>query len=782
MASNTITTSLVLKTGAFNRKLTAVQNKLNVLSGTGKLVGRTMGYAVVGGLLAAGAASVKAAIDFDLTIAKLKALAGPENANGVARLAQTARKLGENSIYTASQVAEMQLSLKKLGLEVSTIDSMSDSVLKFATAMDVDVNTAGETVINTMKKFTNSFSEFGTEQEKAAAISEQFAAATVNSALRFDTLRSSLNYAGAEANAAGFSFDQTAAILGKLADAGFNSSRGGVILRKVLQSVGKEGGDTVENFKGLIKNQKEFNEVMKIVGVRAAGGTLALGGLGEEIDELAEKIRTSEGQVDAFSDAVEGAFMGRLKNVVSAIEEVGIALLTQFEEPIKRAISSFARLIRTIDSDDVRQFGETLMFLGKAFIASQIISLSAGLYKNLSVLFGAFMQIAKSGFGRIIAAELGLLRGGIMMLGGPVLIALGAMTLGLQDLYDKFQRAKAEIANYEAQVAGAERTQRSVNEAFAELKDMDAGEVYKRIKEGAIETMLAWEAGDFAADGKTVGELFIPIDTYNDLKERAKIAAAFTGRSFAEELARAIKKDYGTSIAEDLVKASDSASKALEGTEGRKAVENLEGLNAIGFTKFIAGTKLVDEAASGAAIALLEQSDSVKELLKNRELAQGYTAIGLDSVLGEDTDWEQQQADANLLLEQASQLQTAFEGVGSIIGNAFHQAATGARSFGDALKQNLISAISAVISKLIALSAAYGLAAIAKAFLDGGTSIAQGAAQITSSGIGSFLGQNMGFGSFGTQISSIRTTGYVAGSDLVLTTGRGINANDRLYG
>ena len=350
MASNTITASLLLKTGQFNKQLGKVQSKLNRLGGISQTLGRTMQYAVGGALIAAGAASVKAAIDFDLTLQKLKALAGPENALGVDRLAKTARRLGANSIYTASQVAEMQLSLKKLGLEVGTIDNMSESVLKFATAMDVDVNTAGETVINTMKKFTNSFSEFGTEQEKAAAISEQFAAATVNSALKFDSLRSSLNYAGAEANAAGFSFDQTAAILGKLADAGFNGSRGGIILRKVLQSVGKQGGNTLDNFNGLINSQKEFNEVMKIVGVRAAGGTLALGGLGDEIDLLAKLIRESTGQVDAFSEAVEGSFMGRLRNVVSALEEVGIALLTQFEKPLKSAITKFAQFIRTIDA------------------------------------------------------------------------------------------------------------------------------------------------------------------------------------------------------------------------------------------------------------------------------------------------------------------------------------------------------------------------------------------------------------------------------------------------
>ena len=778
MASNTITASLLLKTGQFNKQLGKVQSKLNRLGGISQTLGRTMQYAVGGALIAAGAASVKAAIDFDLTLQKLKALAGPENALGVDRLAKTARRLGANSIYTASQVAEMQLSLKKLGLEVGTIDNMSESVLKFATAMDVDVNTAGETVINTMKKFTNSFSEFGTEQEKAAAISEQFAAATVNSALKFDSLRSSLNYAGAEANAAGFSFDQTAAILGKLADAGFNGSRGGIILRKVLQSVGKQGGNTLDNFNGLINSQKEFNEVMKIVGVRAAGGTLALGGLGDEIDLLAKLIRESTGQVDAFSEAVEGSFMGRLRNVVSALEEVGIALLTQFEKPLKSAITKFAQLIRTIDAEDVRKFGNAISTLAKVMVASQLLSITAGFVRNFGLLKGVFFDLAAKPFGKLIASELGLLRAGLASFAtNPVVLAFIAMTAGIKNVVDMVARAKAEIKGLADATAGAEKTQLDVNKAFEGLVKLAPEEVFKRLRDGAVSTMMAWENGEFAADGKAVADLFIPKDLYDEIMERARGMEGQFGATFEEALARSV------AMALPKIKSLRTNLDDIDGlVSGGIKPDNLKELTQLGFTKFIAGTKLVDDAASGAAISLIEQSDAVKELIASRDLVGGYNPISLDSKVGEETDWAQQMADATLLAEQAAQLQNAFVGVGNIIGNAFQQAATGARAFGDALKQNLISAISAVISKLIALSAAYGLAALAKAFLDGGTSIAQAATAITSSGFGSFLQGGMGMGSMGTQVSSIRTTGYVAGSDLVLTTGRGINANDRLYG
>ncbi len=778
MASNTITTALVMKTGSFNKKLDQVQRRLNILGNTANTVGRTLQYAVGGALIAAAANSVKAAVDFDLTVQKLKALSGPENARGVEKLAKTARLLGENSIYTASQVAEMQLSLKKLGLEVSTIDSMSESVLKFATAMDVDVNTAGETVINTMKKFSNSFQEFNTEQEKAEAISEQFAAATVNSALKFDTLRSSLNYAGAEANAAGFSFDQTAAILGKLADAGFNGSRGGVILRKVLQSVGKQGGNTLENFKGLINSQKEFNEVMQIVGVRAAGGTLALGGLGSEIDLLAELIRNSTGQVDAFSDAVEGSFMGRLKNVVSALEEVGIALLDQFEVPLKRAITQFASLIRTIDAEDVKKFGEAIVFVGKVLIASQIISSTLSLVKGLKGLFGIVGDLVKSNFGKFIATEFRLLGAAVAAVGAPFIIAVTIMAAGIGNLVDKFKRAKKEVEQYKKSQQGMVETVAAQAAAFAGLENLAPEEIYKRIQNGALDAMQAFQNGELAADGALIAETFIPQSAFDQIMQKAESLAGQFGTSYEEALKIAIS-DFAP-----VINAAEEAGEAIRaGFDGRYGGDPNLTKDMI---KADAAAYKLQQQAEGLGTTLgdfMNDWDTSWPVGEESGLMDLALFGDVDEELIDEKEMNKIRDHVNEMRLFGSELQETFIGVGNIIGNAFQQAATGARAFGDALKQNLISAVSAVISKLIALTAAYGLAALAKALLDGGTSIAQGAAAITKSGFGSFLAGGMGFASQSTNnFTNLRTTGYVAGSDLVLTTGRGINANDRLYG
>ena len=775
MASNTITTALVLDTKAFSKRLDTVSAKLNAFKGIGTAMGRTLQYAVGGGLLIAGGNALKAASDFDLTNQKLKALAGPGNARAVKTLSDTARQLGENSIYTASQVAEMQLSLKKLGLEVSTIDEMSESVLKFALAMDVDVNEAGKTVVATMKKFTNSFTEFNTAQEKSAAITEQFVAASVKSALQFDTLQSALGYVGAEANAAGFDFAETAAILGKLADAGFQGSRGGRILRRVLQQVGKEGGSAASNFRDLIRDQKEFNEVIKIVGVRAAGGTLALGGLNDEIKTLASEIRDSKGQVDAFSDAVDNTFMAGIKRIISAVEEVGIKLLTEFEKPIKDAGKAIERFVRGISVEDVRAFGQAIVFLGKALVAAKVVSLVAGLGSGIAKLIKFFKDFKTSRLGLAVASEIGLIGQALTAIGAAPLAAIGFMAAGIGNFAEKVKKAKEETLSLERATRGATIMQERQAEAFEKLEDLKLEEVFRRIRKGAVEAQLAFREGTSPATPEQIADNFIPNSVLNFLVSKADSYAGQFGATWAEGMAQAIR--------EFLPKAVKTAAEVAD-EEARALIERYGGTYGLTQAQFEAAA-----AANAYAAALAD--------IRREEIA----AIGRDSdFFGDNLDdgtlniqpitFEDDFVDDITTLEESlsqiyargEELQNIFTGVGSIIGNAFLQAIQGARSFGDAIKQQLLAAIGALIAKITTLTIVFGLAALAKALFDGGSSIAQGAAAITKSGFGSFLSGNMGLGNLSSPTVNVRQTGFVAGSDLVLTTGRGFSANDRLYG
>lgn len=391
--ANNVNVSLILRTKGFVKGLAESQRQLTVFGRTAQTVGRTLQYALGGALIAVSADALKAAADFDLANAKLKALAGPENAGGVLKLAETARELGKNSVFTAAEVASLQLELKKLGLTVDEVDGLSESVVKFATAMDVDAATAGATLVKTINKFGKTFDQYSTKAEAAESLTEQFAAGVLNSALTFETFGSALNYVGGEANAAGFTFAETSAILAKLTDAGFEGSRAGTILRRIFINLAKDGVvDLNKGFEDLIENQQEFAQVVDIAGARSAGGLASIQGLKGVIAELTTTIENSRGGVDQLFEAVDQSLIGRLKNLRSALQEIGIIIIEKFGDGLKDSISRFSEWLRGIDEGDVKA--------AKFVITLRIVSGLLSGFTNIAKL--AASAIVK--FGRASAA------------------------------------------------------------------------------------------------------------------------------------------------------------------------------------------------------------------------------------------------------------------------------------------------------------------------------------------------------------------------------------------
>ena len=769
--SNAITTTLILNAKSFQKSLTRVQQRLNGLQQTATTVGRTMQYAVGAALIAAGASAVKAAVDFDLVQAKLRALSGPENAQGVAKLGGLARELGKNSIYTAAQIAQMQLSLKRLGQSVTDIEGLTKPMLDFATAMDTDVAVAGETVIETLNKFSKSFSDLDTKAEKSTKVTEGFAYAVANSGLTFETFKNSLNFAGAEANAVGLSFADTAAILAKLADAGFKGSRGGTILRKALLSLGKTGGDVRKGFDGLVSSNAEFAEVLKIVGIRASGGIFALSGLGDEIKDFSKEIDNADGYVSRFGNEISGTFMAKMKGIASAVEELGISLLTKFERPIKDSLQTLKRFLNSITREDIAAFGQFLAVLIKykvlATVASTLISLGTALGSIAGAVISALPFITALGAG---------IGGLAIALGGPVILAITALTAGLVSLFNKIDKARKEVERFEKANADAAKTAKEQNEAFEKLEELAPDEIYKRIRKGAIESMQAFQNGELAADAGLIAENFIPKSAFNAIIKRAgeMEAAAFGRNTFGQDnwMEYAINELF------------PNMKKAIEEVTAAGA-DLVNGLTLEETLRLHEWEKLEEALRAQILDEILNDPIKVEPELVFEE-------IELPEEVFEDDAFIEGLADKFATIRtMAEELTNVFISMGNVIGNAFADAARGTQTFAEAIKKNLIGAVTALIGKMAALAIAYGIAAVAKALFDGGSAMGQGARAITNSGFGSFLAGNMNLGTVGAggmnmtppsrrSFNNNRST--VAGTDLVITTGRGMRSNDRIYG
>lgn len=308
-------------------------------------VGRDLTVALSAPIALIGKEMYKVGEEFDLATKKLQGLAGP-GAEGLGRLTEQARKLGSETIFTASEIVELQLSLKRLGQTSDEIEQITPTVLRLAQALDTDLADAGEFVVQTLNKMDESFLGFFDTASAAEFAAEGFAYAISNSALTIDGLRASLNYVGSEANAAGLSFSDTASILAALADAGYTGSRAGTQLRRVFTELTKDGRDVSKEFFDIVKSGVSFEEALDAVGVRAAGVFAALGGSSEAVKLFSEALQNSAGRLQYFADSMDESLFASSKKVESAFGELSIAM-TETLGPAIIAVNEFlARILR----------------------------------------------------------------------------------------------------------------------------------------------------------------------------------------------------------------------------------------------------------------------------------------------------------------------------------------------------------------------------------------------------------------------------------------------------
>lgn len=177
---------------------------------------------------------VEIIIGFEKANSKLAAVLGTTKA-GIKDLTDEARRLGATTSYTATEVSALQLELAKLGFSKEQIKDMEAGVLKFAQAVDTDLASAAAFAGAAMRIF-------GIEASEVDGMLASLAIGTTKSALDFSYLQNSLATVGPVAKSFGFSIEDTIALLGNLANAGFDASSAATATRNILLNLADSNG------------------------------------------------------------------------------------------------------------------------------------------------------------------------------------------------------------------------------------------------------------------------------------------------------------------------------------------------------------------------------------------------------------------------------------------------------------------------------------------------------------------------------------------------------------
>ena len=391
---------------------------------------------------AAVAAPIRVAVGFEESIAKLEAITKSDDP----ALGQEARRLGEETMFSASQAAQAMQFLGMAGFNTGKILEATGGVLDLAAASGSDLGQTADIASNILSAFSLKADQMG---RVGNVLTETFTSSNTT----LESLGETMKVAAPIAGSLGISIEEVAAMAGLLGDVGIQGSIAGTALRAAflrLSAPPREAADALKRLRVETKdaegNLRPMPELLKELAVAMSSmgtgqkaeaisrifGTEASAAMTElmkqsreSLDETGKPIVKLEKRIEALNNATDATAKiaekmknttaGQLRQLGSAVESVaisfGMALLptlsatASFLTKFARGVSAFSQrfpvLTQVVGLAVVGLTTLKIAVLGSVFtfsvLASGVTTLVAGYTLFSAKLTLASLAIAKWG-------------------------------------------------------------------------------------------------------------------------------------------------------------------------------------------------------------------------------------------------------------------------------------------------------------------------------------------------------------------------------------------------
>lgn len=373
-----------------------------------------LAVAAVGGFTAAMVSGVDTAREYQKAVSTLQSITGMTK-DAMSELTDQARQLGATTTYTATEVIQLQTELAKLGYGKQDILNMTDSVLYFAQATGAslaDASSMTGAALRMFQKDTTDTQEFV----------DKLAASTTKSALSFSYLDTALSQVSPVANAFGFNIEDVLALLGQLANAGFDASSAATATRNILLNLADANGDLAKSIGHPVKNLDDL--VAGLQQLDTEGIDLAkslelsdkrsvaafntfLRGAGDVL-KLRDALNDTNGTAEEMSKIMGDNLEGDVKSLGSAWDDFMLEI-NDGQGILRDIVQWLTNVIREIASayKELKEYFSDLWEKSEGFRAV-MVTLFTVVETNLDILFTTIKNLSKAvwGLGEIIGGAL----------------------------------------------------------------------------------------------------------------------------------------------------------------------------------------------------------------------------------------------------------------------------------------------------------------------------------------------------------------------------------------
>lgn len=435
-------------------------NKLRKSMGnTFGTIAKTAGVVGVASVTAFGAASVKTFADFEQSMSNVESLLGSSATPEImTKLGDKAEELGRKTSKSAKECADAMSYQALAGFSVNDILKSTEPILRLSEAASLDLARTSDLV-------TDSLSAMGLTTDDLGKYLDVVATTQAAANTSAEGMLEAYIAVGGQFKNLNVTLEESASMIGILANRGVKSSEAGNALNAILinltsgagqageamKKIGVSAYDAQGKFKGIEKvllevkaATKDYTDAQRdqiysmIAGkTQMTAFNALMSGVSEEYKDLKESVSDCGGALEKMAQTKQDNLIGRLTQIKSGIEGIQIRLIKQFKPQLTGFLDYIlATLPKVSDyiANKVEWFAKQLPKLGA--IISALIPVIGGVVGGLM----AFSVLTKviSMFNKFKRTVLGLKTTLLALSANPVFLiaaALGVLAVAFIGLY-----------------------------------------------------------------------------------------------------------------------------------------------------------------------------------------------------------------------------------------------------------------------------------------------------------------------------------------------------------
>lgn len=328
-------------------------------------IGTAWSVGITQPIVDAGTAIYDVAATFDSNMSAVRAITGATGDDFTA-LRDTAIQLGQDTVFSSSEVSEAMVEMGKAGWDTNQIISGMSGVLDAASA-------SGENLSSVSTIMADTITNFGLAADNSAHVADVLTQTANAGTVSISDLGESFKYIGPVANTLGISLEDTSTALLAMSKSGIRGSQAGTSLRSMLTNLVnptdkvaaamQELGLEVTNQDGSFKSLDEIIAQLRtsmagmtddqkaqyaaiIANKTGMSGLLSILNLSqEEYDALASSIDNCGGVAQETADVMQDNLANDVEQLTGSLESLAIQIMDNVEPYLRKFVQWLEQLV-----------------------------------------------------------------------------------------------------------------------------------------------------------------------------------------------------------------------------------------------------------------------------------------------------------------------------------------------------------------------------------------------------------------------------------------------------